>query len=140
MSGACLRARRSRVERWRRIAREASEQSRRLSAPEIAAPVKLADLLKNEALRDESIHRVWLDEQAGAQPLVDVFRPAGGDATALIIGPEGGWTDPERAAFGAGGWVGASLGHSILRAETAACAALAVIAQLYLAGTSPHGR
>src|ERR1700758_1826975 len=47
-----------RVERWRRIALEASEQSRRLRVPEIAEPLRIA-----EALKDTSTHRCWLDEQ-----------------------------------------------------------------------------
>src|ERR1700728_1559600 len=45
-----------RAERWKRIARESSEQSRRLRAPEIAAPIRLS-----EAFRDSSTHRCWLD-------------------------------------------------------------------------------
>ena len=60
---------------------------------------------------------------------VEAFRPQAGDATALLIGPEGGWTDPERGQFEAAGWAGVSLGPLVLRAETAVCAALAVIAQ-----------
>src|SRR6185437_7163459 len=47
-----------RVERWRRIAHEASEQSRRLSAPEIDAPMKLPEALKHPA-----VHRFWCDER-----------------------------------------------------------------------------
>ncbi len=119
---------RKRVERWQRIAREASEQSRRLRAPEIAAPMHLV-----EALKDESAHRCWLDEQPGAKPLIWAFSPAAGDACALLVGPEGGWTDTERADFSRAGWIGASLGPTVLRAETAACAALAVVAQMRLA-------
>jgi 16S rRNA (uracil1498-N3)-methyltransferase len=125
---------RKRVERWRRIAREASEQSRRLRAPEIDDPVRLA-----EALRDESNHpsnyRIWLDERAGAAPVARLFEPRAGDSTALLVGPEGGWAQAEREQFAAAGWMGASLGGSILRAETAACAALAVVAQMWLAAT-----
>lgn len=119
---------RKRVERWQRIAREASEQSRRLRAPEIADPMRLA-----EALKDPSAHLFWLDEQPGARPLMSAFSPVAGDACALLIGPEGGWTDAERAEFGRAGWTGASLGPNILRAETAACAALAVAVQVWAA-------
>jgi 16S rRNA (uracil1498-N3)-methyltransferase len=115
---------RARVERWRRIAREASEQSRRLCAPQIADAVKLT-----EALQDGATHRLWLDERPGAAQLLNAFSPASDSSCALLIGPEGGWTDAERGTFGEAGWVGASLGNLVLRAETAACAALAVVSQ-----------
>ena len=121
---------RKRVERWRRIAREASEQSRRLRAPEIDDPIRLP-----QALKDGADYRIWLDERAGAPPLARLFDPGDGDTAALIIGPEGGWADPERDQFLAARWSGASLGPSVLRAETAACAALAVVAQIRLAAT-----
>ena len=50
--------------------------------------------------------------------------------TALAIGPEGGWTDSELTTFRDSGWTFASLGPTILRAETAAIAALAIVTQL----------
>lgn len=118
-----------RVERWRRIAHEASEQSRRLSAPEIDAPKKMPEALKHSAT-----HRFWCDERPGAPGLGSVFHPQEGDSTAVIIGPEGGWTDPERTEFEIAGWRGVSLGPLVLRAETAVCAALAVVAQGWLEG------
>jgi len=121
-----------RAERWRRIAHDASEQSRRLRVPEIQAPVKMS-----QALSDRSTHRFWCDERLGAPPL-DAFRPLVNDSTALLIGPEGGWTDPERQQFGTAGWHGVSLGPLVLRAETAVCAALAVIAQKWLVAESPQ--
>jgi 16S rRNA (uracil1498-N3)-methyltransferase len=114
-----------RVERWRRIAHEAGEQSRRLRAPEIGEAVGFA-----EALKDSSTHRIWLDEQPGAPLLIEAVSLNRLDSTSLSIGPEGGWTDAERGQFSNAGWKGASLGPLILRAETAVCAALAVISQL----------
>lgn len=115
-----------RVERWRRIAREASEQSRRLREPELALPLRLA-----EALRDDATWRVWLDEQPGAPPLLRAFSPKTTDSATLLVGPEGGWTDAERSQLANAGWMAASLGPSILRAETASCAALAVLSQMW---------
>jgi 16S rRNA (uracil1498-N3)-methyltransferase len=116
-----------RAERWKRIARESSEQSRRLRVPEIGSPVRLA-----EAFKDSSTHRCRLDEQAGARPLIGAFSFHAGDSTALAIGPEGGWIDAERQQFADAGWTAASLGPSILRAETAVCAALGVLSQMWL--------
>ncbi len=118
-------AAKKRVERWRRVAKEASEQSRRLRAPEIGEPVGFS-----AALRTPASHRIWLDEKPGAPPLIEALELQPGDSTALLIGPEGGWSDPERTDLIGAGWKGASLGRSVLRAETAVCAALAVFAQL----------
>lgn len=120
-----------RMPRWQRIVREASEQSRRAKLPEIGDPISLAD-----ALRVETLHRFALDETE-AKPLFSVL-PAQrrlGDQVALLIGPEGGWTDRERVEFTAV-WRAASLGPQILRAETAAIAALAVINSAWSAASA----
>ena len=121
---------RKRAERWRRIAHEASEQSRRLRAPEIDDPIRLS-----AALKDESPKRMWMDERPGAPSLLRIFGKPGTSACAAAIGPEGGWSDAERDEFAMAGWSSASLGSSILRAETAACAALAIIGQLRIPDT-----
>src|SRR5207237_740256 len=76
------RAAMKRVERWRRIALEASQQSRRVFLPEIVEPVSLA-----KALEVEAAHRVILDEAESTVLSI----PAGVDSIALMIGPEGGW-------------------------------------------------
>lgn len=120
-----------RVERWKRIAREASEQSRRLRLPEFADPMRLGDVLK-----DDSTHRCLLDEQPGAKPLVSCFTFRTGDSAAVTVGPEGGWIDAERRQFQDAGWIAASMGPAILRAETAVCAALAVLTQMWLSAGS----
>jgi 16S rRNA (uracil1498-N3)-methyltransferase len=121
---------RKRVERWRRIAQEASEQSRRLRSPRIDAPTRLPG-----ALADTAEHRIWLDERPGAPPLLKAFPLGTIGAVSLAVGPEGGWADGEREQFGIAGWSGNSLGPSILRAETAVCAALAVVLQMRLFDT-----
>ncbi len=114
-----------RVERWRRIAREAAQQSRRAVVPEIADPVKLKD-----ALAVEADFKIVLAETERGLTLKDALvPPATSDqrlATILAVGPEGGWTDDELRLFADAGWTAASLGPTILRAETAAIAALAI--------------
>jgi len=112
-----------RVERWRRIAQEASEQSRRLEPPEILPPARLKDAVATEALT-----RVVLAESEQAVSLADVVRVhPPGESLALAVGPEGGWTEDELRLFAESGWTAASLGRRILRAETAAIAAMAIV-------------
>ena len=114
-----------RAERWRKIARESSQQARRVRMPEIAAPAEFS-----AALTDSSSYRYFLEEQPGAAPFLRSLPPeparSSADTVAILTGPEGGWIDDERAQAKAAGWMPVSLGPSILRAETAAIAALAV--------------
>jgi 16S rRNA (uracil1498-N3)-methyltransferase len=114
-----------RVDRWRRIALQAAEQSRRTTPPEITAPIKLPD-----ALKLTSDMRIVLSESEQQQLLRDIFesQATGADKeTALAVGPEGGWTAEELQEFHRTGWKAASLGPTILRAETAAIAATAIL-------------
>lgn len=131
-----LEAARKRVERWRRIAHETSQQARRLSPPEICEPRPLASSIA-EATAPHAGPCYFLDEQPGAPPLASVLPPAaarrGSDSVALLTGPEGGWTDAERATAAAAGWVPVSLGPLILRAETAAVAAAAILTHAWWA-------
>jgi 16S rRNA (uracil1498-N3)-methyltransferase len=110
-----------RVERWQRIARQASEQSRRASPPEVSQPINLKDAL---ALPGST--RILLSESEKDVMLKDALQPGASDVV-LAIGPEGGWTDSETAQFRAAGWSSASVGDTILRTETAAIAATAVV-------------
>jgi len=112
-----------RLARWKRIARESSEQSRRAHLPNIESPIDLP-----EALRNGQGHRYALEE-TGATPILSALPDARqpDDSVALLVGPEGGWTDRERATIAAAGWTPVSLGQNILRTETAAIAALAII-------------
>ncbi len=122
------RAAERRIERWRRIAFESSQQSRRDRLPEIEVPARFAAALKHPALR-----RFALDERESAPPLLSVVPAVRNrdDAVALLVGPEGGWTESERVGFVQNGWIAASLGPTILRTETAAVAALAIISALW---------
>jgi 16S rRNA (uracil1498-N3)-methyltransferase len=113
-----------RHERWQRIVRQASEQSRRAAPPEMAAPVKLKDLA-GDMISAESAARVVLAESEDDASLGDVLPPFSTEV-ALAIGPEGGWADEELAWFRETGWAAASLGNTILRAETAAIVAIAL--------------
>jgi 16S rRNA (uracil1498-N3)-methyltransferase len=123
-----LEASRKRSERWQRIARESSQQARRLSAPEIAAAAGFRQTLGLEA-----DHRYFLEESV-APPLLHLLpaNKAATDRVALLTGPEGGWTAAEREAAAAAGWRAASLGPLVLRAETAALAAVAAIVTAWL--------
>ena len=136
-----------RVERWRRIAREAAEQSRRIAPPEISDPVKLKEALarpggpnipavipSEEPRPDPGIYgysgcnlQIVLTEAESEVTLSELLR-APGDviSLALAIGPEGGWTEEELRSFTTLHWTAASLGDTILRAETAAISALAI--------------
>ncbi|HLK08637.1 MAG TPA: RsmE family RNA methyltransferase [Candidatus Angelobacter sp.] len=114
------RAAAKRVERWRKIAREASQQARRITPPEIAEPLAL-----KKAIAQEQGSRIVLSEMEEHVSLKNVLagcRPP----LAMAFGPEGGWSETELDLFNASGWKPASLGHTILRAETAAIAAVAV--------------
>ena len=127
------RAAEKRVERWRKIAREASEQSRRCRLPSIAEPVPFAG-----AITFQAGLRLALEEQAGSTPILSTLPPdrVPGAGVALLVGPEGGWTDRERSAFTGEGWKPISLGATILRAETAAIAAVAIIASAWAASNA----
>ena len=119
-----------RAERWRRIAHEAAKQSRRSDVPLVGAPEPLATRVKAAARGT----RIVLAEQEQTTMLRTVVEDAAKAANdempslEIAIGPEGGWAPAEEALFDANGWKAASLGPRILRAETAAIAALAVVA------------
>jgi len=137
-----------RTERWRRIALEASKQSRRTDIPYIADPIPLKSALEIEqsptrillseteqsltltaALQNSSpitkdrvphpsqLHRDGWDEQSSIARSI---------THALAIGPEGGWTPEEMSLFTQHQWQPVTLGPRILRAETAAIAAIAI--------------
>jgi 16S rRNA (uracil1498-N3)-methyltransferase len=111
-----------RRERWQRIAVQASEQSRRTSTPEILQPLKLKD-----ALELTGGLRIVLAESEKTVTLKDALQSSSAGDVVLAIGPEGGWTDAETEMFRTAGWIPVSLGSTILRAETAAVAALAIV-------------
>jgi len=126
------------AERLSAIALEAAEQSERLTIPEIEDTEKLdaflAEFAPGERLlfADEAgddPDAPWGGPAGRARPIADALREAGGapDAWTILIGPEGGFAPAERERLRAFPFVvPVSLGPRILRAETAALAALAV--------------
>jgi 16S rRNA (uracil1498-N3)-methyltransferase len=133
-----------RAERWRRIALESSKQSRRTDIPSIAEPTALAAALAAETaplriLLSETEQSLTLTT-ALQHPLADKndchserseespHFAHGATNLALAIGPEGGWTPEEMSLFTTHAWTPVTLGPRILRAETAAIAAIAIAA------------
>jgi len=115
-----------RMERWQRIARQASEQSRRVAPPEIDVPIKVG-----EALNIPGTSRILLSEVEDRTLLLDAVKSDAPDGSVVLAsGPEGGWTESELQAFHQAGWTSASLGGTILRAETATIAAIAIVASV----------
>ncbi len=118
----------ARVERWRRIAHEATKQSRRLDVPVVSEAQPLKAALAGYTAEST---RLLLAESERTVMLGDALRVVSGEMT-LAIGPEGGWTGEEEALFATHGWQPVSLGPRILRAETAAIAATAIVASALL--------
>lgn len=121
-----------RAERWRRIAHEAAQQARRSDVPIIHDPVALVERVR----RESAATRIVLAEQERSttlrSALEEAIAAAGTETPSLeiAIGPEGGWAPDEESLYDVSGWKAVSLGPRILRAETAAIAALAVAASL----------
>ncbi|MGA9060867.1 MAG: RsmE family RNA methyltransferase [Terracidiphilus sp.] len=119
-----------RAGRWRRIAHEASQQARRSDVPlihdvvdlatRVRAPSASTRIVLAEQERTTTLHRLVEEAIDAAHEEMPALE--------IAIGPEGGWAPAEDALFDANGWRAASLGPRILRAETAAIAALAVAA------------
>ena len=112
-------AERVKLERLRAISVEAAEQCGRTRLPEICEPVALKQFLST---RDPQ-RKLYFADEAGGERAAEAFAPG---LSLILTGPEGGFTDEERALLrAASNVVAISLGPRILRAETAALAALA---------------
>ncbi|MGC2636517.1 MAG: 16S rRNA (uracil(1498)-N(3))-methyltransferase [Acidobacteriaceae bacterium] len=122
----------SRVERWRRVAMEASKQARRSDVLRVDDPLPLKTAIRTEG---DAVRLVLAEQERSTtlhRALTDALAAAGDEVPAIriAVGPEGGWTGEEEAMFDAENWKAVSLGPRILRAETAAITAMAVAAAL----------
>jgi 16S rRNA (uracil1498-N3)-methyltransferase len=109
-------------ERWERILKEAAEQSRRGLIPVLNAPLQI-----QAAFHDPAPIRLIAWENEQNRRLNDIFENQNSSEISLLIGPEGGFGEPELQAAQSKGWIPFSLGKRILRMETAAIVACALI-------------
>ena len=117
----------AKLARWQRIVEEAARQCGRASVPQVFSPKPLATAVSS--LPGEPAVLV-LDEEEKSLPLSTAVASLGSRPLALVIGPEGGLTREEVNALVAKGAIAITLGKLVLRTETAALAALAVLRHL----------
>jgi len=114
----------AKIERLRAIAIEAAEQTGRLDVPEVAEPVKLDKLLDSW---DAGRTLIFCDEGGEAKPALEALKTPLAQS-AVLIGPEGGFSPEERERLrGLAFVIPISLGPRILRADTAAISALTLV-------------
>jgi 16S rRNA (uracil1498-N3)-methyltransferase len=114
---------------WPAQALRAARQCRRASIPEVATAVPLEHALASSAFRDAE-HRYYLDDRAAPGSGLEAVQ-AEGQRVAFLVGPEGGFTDQERALLVARGALPLRLGGRVLRAETSALVGLALLQHHY---------
>jgi 16S rRNA (uracil1498-N3)-methyltransferase len=115
---------RNKAERWNRLAIESAKQSRRAGVMRIEPITALSAALASAS------PGIVFSTGTDAPPLREVVNRVATDRLTVFIGPEGGWTDEEAELFRAAALTPASLGRTILRVETAALAAAAVVQAL----------
>ncbi len=120
------------LERWRRIAVEASKQCGRSTVPEIHPPISLKAFIKE----GEDARKLFFSERGG-KSLRDILKdpflekPKKPSSIILLVGPEGGWTECEEQDIMDGHYEAVSLGTLTLRAETAAIVSLAMVSHFW---------
>jgi 16S rRNA (uracil1498-N3)-methyltransferase len=112
----------SRRARWQRIVGEAAKQCRRLSIPRISMPMAFSDFLAQENLADATGLICCEKAENRWTPI-----PCLSNRIVICVGPEGGWDAAEVKQATQAGYVPFSLGPRILRAETAAIAAVSIL-------------
>jgi len=112
----------ARIDRLTAIATEASEQTGRLDVPEVTAPQPLDQILSDWPA---GRRLMFCDEGGDVRPALEALPPPADEPWSILIGPEGGFSPDERAALRGLDFVSpVGLGPRILRADTAAIAAL----------------
>jgi 16S rRNA (uracil1498-N3)-methyltransferase len=110
--------------RWQRIALEAAQQSEHWAIPHIEEPISLSQIADDHT---DSL-KIMLAERSTGASLQSMSLPTGAkDRLLLLIGPEGGWTQQELRLSETQGYTAVTLGTRILRAETAAIAAISIL-------------
>jgi 16S rRNA (uracil1498-N3)-methyltransferase len=112
------------LDRWRRIVREAAEQSRRAVLPALHEPLGFAEGCARAAAEGPAL-LLW--EGEGAIGLRQALAATNGDSLGVLSGPEGGLTDEERREAEGRGIIAVTLGPRTLRAETAPIIAAAAV-------------
>lgn len=125
-----------RLERWRKIAKEAAEQSHRNRIPTVEQPLSWKGLLSS--FGDYDLVCYCYEKEDGKhlkdvlKPFVGELAPDAGANVLIVVGPEGGFSEKETAQADEAGAISVGLGKRILRAETAGMAALTCV--LYESG------
>lgn len=115
----------NKLDRWRRIAVESAKQSRRAGVMQVDEPTSLSDAI-------ESLANVFaLSTTPNAKSIAQISTS---ESIALLIGPEGGWTDVELSAFDRRAIGAVKLTGTVLRVETAAIAAAAIVGTMHAKG------
>lgn len=116
------------LERWRRIAQEAAEQSERQIVPTLYEPISWPEVIENLSQNSSHSLRLIGVTRQDATPLFSCLQNATIPSLEIAIGPEGGWTDTEVETALTAGFKPITLGKRILRAVTAPVTAISIIA------------
>lgn len=116
------------LERWRRIAREAAKQCKARLVTGVHPSRPLGELLRHPGAE----RRLFLSEHGG-RPFKEILAERAPASALLLVGPKGGWTEGEEAKIREAGFEAVSLGRRVLRSETAAVAGAAMMAHFWMA-------
>lgn len=111
-------------ERWQKIAYEAAKQSKRARIPQVALPIKLKPL--ESALKSHDLV-IFLYENEKDCSIQKTLEACKGQNIALVVGPEGGFSESEVEVLADYGCISTTLGPRILRTETAGLACIAIV-------------